>query len=97
MSKILALMILFNVLIGLLFVASSLYIWAEVEQWSGWNIASIWSPIIISAYRIPNTPQVEMPVGPVWNLPFILFWVAVIGNILSAVLIQRRTRATAKE
>jgi hypothetical protein len=70
-----------NILLGILYVISSYYLWAEVKNWSKWNIASVWSPILIMPHRIPNTPQVQMAIGPAWNLPFILFWVMLAVNL----------------
>jgi hypothetical protein len=78
-----------NVLVGLLFVLSSYFIWAEVNRWSVWNIASKWSPILITAYRIPNAPTVLMPVGPLLNFPFILFWVMFAVNLYFIIRLQR--------
>ena len=52
-----------NGLLGFLYVISSYYLWADVNRWTSWNIASIWSPILITGYRIPNLPTVAMPTG----------------------------------
>ena len=38
-----------NVLLGLLFILSSYFIWVEVDRWTMWNIASKWSPTLITA------------------------------------------------
>jgi hypothetical protein len=89
MSKQFKLMIIVNAFLGLLYVISSYSIWAEINRWGHWNITSIWSPILITAYRIPNLPTVQMPVGPLWNFPFILFWVILGVNIYFIVRLQR--------
>jgi hypothetical protein len=78
-----------NILLGVFFAVSSYYLWAEVNQWSKWNTASVWSPLLITAHRIPGTPQVQMPVGPAWNLPFILFWVMLAANLYFIVKFQK--------
>ena len=78
-----------DVLVGLLFVLSNYFIWVEVGRWTVWNIASKWSPILITAYRIPNAPTVLMPVGPLLNLPFILFWVMFAVNLYFIIRLQR--------
>ena len=81
--------IVINIFLSLLFVMSSYFIWTEVNQWSAWNVASKWSPILITAYHIPDTPQVQMPMGPLWNFPFILFWVILVVNLYYIVTLQR--------
>ena len=85
----LKIVIFVNVLLSLLFVVSNCSIWVEVKQWSLWNIASVWSPIYITPYRIPNTPQVQMPILPLWNIPFALFWVAMAVNLYFVVRLLR--------
>ena len=78
-----------NVLLGLLFILSSYFIWVEVDRWTMWNIASKWSPTLITAYRIPNAPTVLMLVGPLLNFPFILFWVMLAVNLYFIIRLQR--------
>jgi hypothetical protein len=89
MLKIVKYEIITNIALSLLYVISSYLIWTDVSQWSKWNTASIWSPLLITAYHIPNTPQVQMPVGPAWNLPFILFWVMLAVNLFFIVKLQK--------
>jgi hypothetical protein len=70
-----------NIVLCLLYVLSSYFLWIDVNQWTKWNIASVWSPFLITAYRIPNAPTVEMPVGPAYNVPFMLFLVMLGANL----------------
>lgn len=70
-----------NIALSLLYVLSSYFLWIDVNQWIKWNIASVWSPILITAYRIPVAPTVQMPVGPAYNVPFMLFWVMLAANL----------------
>jgi hypothetical protein len=78
-----------NALLGFLFVVSNYYIWTKVNELTKFNVASLWSPILVSGYRIPNLPTVAMPVGPYWNLPFMLFWVILVVNIYFIIRLQR--------
>ena len=90
MAKQFKLMIIVNALLGLLYVVSSYFIWAERDTWSKWNIASKWTPIIIEPYHIPNTPQVQMPIFPMYNFPFILFCVMFLINLYFIIRFQLR-------
>ncbi len=78
-----------NAVLGLSYVISSYWIWAEVDKWSKWNIASIWTPISIIPYRIPNTAQVQMPILPLWNFPFMLFCVILAVNLYFILRLQK--------
>lgn len=89
MSMQLKLMILVNALLGLLYVISSYVLWMDINQWSNWNIASDWSPILITPHRIPNVPTVQMPILSLWNIPFILFWVILAVNLYFIIKLQR--------
>jgi hypothetical protein len=68
-----------NIALSLLYVLSSYFLWIDVNQWTKSNIASVWSPFLI--YRIPVAPTVQMPVGPAYNVPFMLFWVMLAVNL----------------
>ena len=74
------LMLLVNVLLGLLYVFSSYYFWEELNNWYDWNLRSTWTPCFVYPHRIPGTPTVEMPVQPMLNLPFMIFWIIIITN-----------------
>jgi hypothetical protein len=82
-------MVLINALLGLLYVVSSYWIWAEVDKWVKWNIASNWTPILIYPYRISNTPQVQMTMTLLWNFPFIIFCVMLVINLFFIVTLLR--------
>jgi hypothetical protein len=82
-------MLLVNALLGLFYVVSSYWIWAELDKWVKWNIATNWTPILIYPYRIPNTSQIQMPISPLWNVPFILFCVIFGVNVYFIVSLQR--------
>jgi hypothetical protein len=94
MSKQFKLIILINILLSLIYAVSSYLIWEEVNKWSNWNIVSVWTPIFINPYRIPDTPQVTMPINPIWNFPFILFWVIFTTNLYFIIRLQRNKEKT---
>jgi hypothetical protein len=50
-------MLLVNALLGLLYVVSSYWIWAEVEKWFKWNIASNWTPFLSTHTAILICPN----------------------------------------
>ncbi len=89
MSRWFILMILFNVLLAVFFVSSNYSIWNTVNFYH--DSSPTWSPInivflpgfFVNGIFIPE----QMP-GVLFNYPFWLFWVAMIGNIIFAFLIQ---------
>jgi len=107
LPKTLAFMILFNVLIGIAFVFSNIYIWGFVN-----NISSQGShdgngttiPIInINALQVTGGTvgwtsegiQIPRPLPTIIpNYPFFIFWVAMIGNLVFAVLIMKSKKAS---
>ena len=90
MSKILAFMILFNVLMGVAFVYSNYYIWNRLDEYQ--ISPAHWNPITVSwvpaYFRNGEYIQIETIIV-LNNYPFQLFWIAMIGNMLFAVLILR--------
>ena len=102
MSKILSLMILFNVLMIVAFIFSNICIWGFINnltsqashESSGTTI-----PIInINALQVIGGTigwtsegiQIPRPLPTIIpNYPFFIFWVATIGNIVFAVLIMK--------
>jgi hypothetical protein len=78
-----------NALLGLLYVVSSYWIWAEVEKWFKWSIASNWTPFLIYPYRNPDLPQLQMVIPPLLNFPFILFCVILAVNLYFIIRLQR--------
>ena len=89
MSMKFKLMIMVNALLGLFYFVSSYWVWAEVDKWVKWNIASNWTPFLIYPYRNPDLPQIQMPILPLWNFPFILFCVIFGVNVYFIVRLQR--------
>ena len=89
MFKKLAPVLLFNAIIGLIFVLSNNYVWSILNGKLSWNE---WSP-----FQIAIAPQIvydgqTSPAGlfvPFPNYPFILFWVAMIGNLCFFILTLR--------
>ncbi len=80
MNKKLAALLLFDLSIGLLFLGTNWYIWNFIN---GKLTANNWGPLQIIA--VPQTiidgkAQVVGTYLPLTNYPFILFWVALIGN-----------------
>lgn len=90
MSRTLVLMILFNVVLGVLFVFSNYSIWTAVNQLP--YTSPSWGPM--SVHFVPRDfvnggfIYAQLVVN-LFNYPFWLFWVAIVGNILFAILIQR--------
>ncbi|HEX9261431.1 MAG TPA: hypothetical protein VF893_02780 [Candidatus Bathyarchaeia archaeon] len=93
-SKTLAVMILFNALLGVAFVYSNYYIWNKLDEYQ--ISPAHWNPITVSwvpAY-LQNGEYIQIEtIIVVNNYPFWLFWIAMIGNILFAVLIYRSKKA----
>jgi hypothetical protein len=104
MSKILALMIIFNVLMIVAFIFSNIYIWGFLNTQINLNSShqpngnTIVPSIQINGLQVIvshagwTSDGIMIPMKPpalVPNYPFILFWVAMIGNILFAVFILR--------
>jgi hypothetical protein len=83
------LMVKINVLLGLLYGVSSYVLWMSVNQWVDWNVASNWSPLLITPYRIPDLPTVEMPLSSLLNIPFVLFWIMFALNLYFLFRLQR--------
>src|SRR5512138_808173 len=89
MSKWFILMILFNVLLGIFFVFSNYSIWNNINplRYTSPN----WNPLHVSYVPrfVENGEFVYVQTVVVLsNYPFWLFWVAMIGNIIFAFLIQ---------
>ncbi len=109
MSKIPALMIVFNVVMLVAFIFANIYIWDFLNTQINLNSShepngNTVVPIIqidglrVTADHVGWTSEgilIPMPLPAVVpNYPFILFLVATIGNILFAVAILRRRRTS---
>ncbi len=109
MSKILALMILFNVVMIVAFILSSVYTWDFIN-----NMTSQWSygsdgvaiPIInIDAFQVTGGTigwtsegiQIPRPLPAVIpNYPFFIFWIAIVGNLVLTAFILRKQQPEGK-
>jgi hypothetical protein len=84
-------MIIFNVVLGILFVLSNYSIWNFVNQLP--YTSPNWGPINVSFvprdYVVDHFIYAQIVVN-LFNYPFWLFWIAIIGNMLFAFLIQRK-------
>ena len=81
--------LVFDFLVGLAFIASNLYIW---DYFAGKITVNTWGPLQISIapQTIVNGHATTIVlVFPMPNYPFILFWVALVGNFILAFLALR--------
>ncbi len=90
MAKWFVLMILFNVLLAIFFVLTNFQIWNIVNSYH--YTSPTWSARDISF--VPRFFEngifvLEQMIVILPNYPFMLFWVAMIGNIIFAILIQK--------
>jgi hypothetical protein len=76
------LMISINLLLAIIYVFSSVNFWDEMNNWYDYNMQSTWTPFYVYNHRIPNMSTVAMPVPPMLNLPFIIFFVTIITNLV---------------
>jgi hypothetical protein len=87
---IIVMMVLFNVMLGVLFVSSNYYIWNTIDQLP--YTSPHWNPLHVSyvpRIYVNGMFVYAQTVITIPNFPFWLFWVAMIANILFAVLLQR--------
>jgi hypothetical protein len=88
MSRQLKIMVLFNCLLGLLYVVSDYVLWSIIggESWSYYGAVASWSPLYVApVYPIitgsrPYNPSFSTPV-PLLNIPFLLFLVMFTANL----------------
>ncbi|PVX24302.1 MAG: hypothetical protein CW691_08090 [Candidatus Bathyarchaeum sp.] len=74
------LIILVNALLSLAYVISSYILWEELNFWYYWSHQSKWTPFWVYPHRIPNLRELERPIQPMLNLPFIIFCIIIITN-----------------
>ncbi len=89
MFKKLVPLILFDVLVGFSFVFSNSYFWNYLN---GYLTRSEWSPLQISIAHMIVIHGDAVPAGlftPIINYPFILFWIALVGNFVFVILVLR--------
>jgi hypothetical protein len=83
MSKRFMLLLFFiNLLLAVVYVFSSIHFWEEMNNWYDYNMQSTWTPFYVYNHRIPNMSTVTMPVPPMLNLPFIIFLVTIVTNLV---------------
>ena len=87
MSKQLKLMILANVVLGLVYVASTFVLWRDIGGWVNDGDVS-WSPLFITPLQGPYFlgPPVRVPLV---NIPFLLFLVIFAVNLYFIVKLGR--------
>jgi hypothetical protein len=81
---------IFDIMVAVPFVASNWWIWNYL---SGKITANVWGP-----FQITVIPQLSGggPVGissPIPNYPFILFWIALVGNFVIVFLLLRKNNS----
>jgi hypothetical protein len=83
MSKRFMLLTIFiNLLLTAVYIISSVQLWEEMNNWYDYNMQSTWTPFYVYPHRISGLPTVMMPVPPMLNLPFIIFLVSIITNLV---------------
>ena len=86
---IVSLLIIFDILIGLLFVFSNLLVWdflngkLTTNMWGAYEITIIPQTIVNGTTTVIGTYSGKL------NYPFILFWIALVGNSIISVFILR--------
>jgi hypothetical protein len=80
MFKLVKYAIVTDVVLGLLYVFSSLYLWDMVNSWLGNGSGSMWSAFQITLYPFSENWHM-VPIIPVINIPFWLFWVTIAINM----------------
>jgi len=84
-------MIVTNVVLGLLFVCSNLYVWNRVNTSLDAGMGSQWSAFQITLY--PISMNAMSPAVPVNNFPFWLFWVTIAINMYFIIRLQNSKEA----
>ncbi len=74
------LMIFINLLLAVVYIFSSVHFWEEMNNWYDYSMQSTWTPFYVYPHRISSVSEIEMPVMPMLNLPFIIFLVTIITN-----------------
>ena len=93
MSKLVKYAIITNGVLSLLFVFSNLYLWNEVNNWLGGGSGSMWSAFQITLYPLSENWHM-VPITPVANVPFWLFWVTIAINMYFMIRLQRSKEDT---
>ncbi len=84
-------MILINVFLGFSFVLGNFALWDRVNYWVLVDVASKWSPFFVSSIYLgpPATPSNPAFYQPLFNYPFLLFWVLFALNLYFIITLGR--------
>ena len=87
MFKLVKYAIITNLVLSLLYVFSNLYLWNEVNNWLGGGSGSMWSAFQITLYPLSENWHM-VPITPIPNVPFWLFWVTIAINMYFMIRLQ---------
>ncbi len=76
-----------NVVLSLLYVFQSLSLWDRVNSWLGGGSGSMWSAFYITEYPLSENWHM-VPIIPIANFPFWLFWVTIAINMYFIIKLQ---------
>jgi hypothetical protein len=91
MFKLVKYAIITNLVLSLLYVLSSLYLWDVVNRWLGGGSGSMWSAFYITLYPLSENWHM-VPIVPVVNVPFWLFWVTIAINMYFIIKLQKSSK-----
>ena len=80
MRKLVIYAIIVNIVLGLFYLYSNVFVWNYFNQWDGTGYRIVWSPIFITPHTIS---EMGLPSGlhSLPNVPFFLFWVILAINL----------------
>ena len=83
MQKIARKAIVINILLVLLYVLSSYFLWSSVNWWNTYDIKADWSPILVTPIypHLNPMPSFPMSIQPLPNIPFLSFWLIPAANL----------------
>ena len=83
MQKIARNAIVINIILVLLYVLSSYFLWSSVNWWNTYDIKADWSPILVTPIypHLNPMPSFPMSIQPLPNIPFLSFWLILAGNL----------------
>jgi hypothetical protein len=84
-----AVLVIFDILVSIFFIASNLWIWQYVNGQITLNSLSPFQWSMIPQTIIGGKAETIGTFFPLPNYPFILFWIALIGNFILAFLAMR--------
>ena len=94
MQKITRNVIVINILLVLLYVLSSYFLWSSVNWWSTYDIKADWSPILVTPIypHLNPMPSFPMSIQPLPNIPFLSFWLILAVNLYFINKLSRETK-----